>query len=157
MREVAVRITRGSNALVNLIHVNTRPGHVLPGQRTKHNPGCVPATDSHKESTTGGDSQPSIASNRRGRRLGDGLTIIKNFDLHPAFSSRVAQSLPFKLCGSSLRKGRRVSKSRKLCATLAARSKTMSCQPAWAATRKSSWSVAVGLCQPPGGVTLRST
>jgi hypothetical protein len=30
-------------------------------------------------------------------------------------------------------------------------------QPAWATTRKSSWSVAVGLCQPPAGETLWST
>src|SRR5215472_7750179 len=84
MREVSVRITRRSDALVDLIHVNTPPGDVFPCQRTKHDPGSVAPADGHKEATTGFNGRPSFRSDCRRRRSCDGIGIIEHFDLHAA-------------------------------------------------------------------------
>src|SRR6516164_1952146 len=84
MREVTVRIARRSDALVDLIHVNTPPGDVFACQRTEHDPGSVTPADGHKEATTGCDGRSSIRSDCRRGRSGDGIGVIEHFDLHAA-------------------------------------------------------------------------
>jgi hypothetical protein len=84
--KVPIRVSVGGHALVDLIYVHTFPRDIFPRQRPQHDPGSVTSTNSQGEAATGSHRGPSIRSDSRRSRSGDGIGIVKHFEFHGAFS-----------------------------------------------------------------------
>src|SRR5258706_16105100 len=82
--EIPVRMSRGSNALIDLYYLDGRPRHVRTSQRAQHQPRCVAAAHGHNESTSRGHSRSGFFSD----------------DLRTSFRRRVAALEHFHVHGS---------------------------------------------------------
>jgi hypothetical protein len=66
--------------------VHTCPRDLYPCQRPKHNPGSMTSADSQGKASTGSDGCTSIRGYNPRSRSRYGIGIIKNIELHRAFS-----------------------------------------------------------------------
>src|SRR5437867_2478768 len=140
VREVSIRVSIRGDTLVDLTYMHARPRDIFCRQRPQHDPRSVTATDSHDKAATSSDRRTSMRGDCRRSRSRDRIGIIKHFELHRALSRWDQSDSPHIECADQ--------------------SQPSYARPAlsaaWAVTRKSSSSVAVGSCQPPAGETLRS-
>ena len=88
MREVAVGIACGGNALVDLKHVHLTPGKRVASQCAQHQPRRVTAADRHDEASARCHRRARGVRNDRRRPAGDALVIGIDFDFHDALRIR---------------------------------------------------------------------
>jgi hypothetical protein len=81
VREIPVRMTWGSNPLVDLNHMNRGPRHIRARERTQHHPWCVAAADRHDETTARGDGFPRLFGDDIRGSLRHGFRRAKHFTI----------------------------------------------------------------------------
>ena len=82
MREISVRISGGSDALVHLNHVDAIPRHLFRGKRAQHEPGSVAAAYGHDEPAARRNGQPRLLRDHARGFFGDGVRVGQHFDVH---------------------------------------------------------------------------
>ena len=82
MREIAVGVSGGGHALVDLQHVHAAPGQLLLGQVAQHFPRRVAAAHGEDEAAARGHGHPGLRSDEGGSRPGDRIGIGEHVDLH---------------------------------------------------------------------------
>ena len=84
--EIPIRMARRSYAFVDLRQMYVTPRDFFLGQRLKHHPGSVTATDREDKATALGHRGSSLSSNKRGRFSRNRFSICKHFDFHGSIS-----------------------------------------------------------------------
>ena len=92
MREIAVGVSLGRDALITLEHMHIAPGDVvLSGEHAQHDPRCRTAADSHHETPAFGGRCACFFGDQGRCPSRDRVRISKHLDLH---ASPLAQSYP---------------------------------------------------------------
>src|SRR5437588_12468847 len=70
VREIPVRITVGSDTLIDLEYVHGRPRHLCGSQGAQHQPRCLATAYGHNKAAVRGDGRSCICCNDQCRSLG---------------------------------------------------------------------------------------
>src|ERR1700675_4898159 len=82
VREIPVRMSGGSHALVDLHYMHTRPRHVLGSESAQHHPRRVATAYGHKKTPARGHRRSCVGSNDCGSSLGHRVGAIQHFNVY---------------------------------------------------------------------------
>ena len=85
--EIPVPISGGSDALVDLHHMDSGPRYVRGSQRAQHHPRCVTTAHGHNKTTSRGDCRPCVVRNDCRGALRDRVGGVKYFNVQRAHAA----------------------------------------------------------------------